>query len=418
MLGFDLYSLCPVDEAIFSELIISIDRFYYYFLIFTDWYFSIDYIFDNNTNSWQILNDNFSYKYWLLYNLYWFDLKNYLYYNLFLDYLDQFYLLNYFVHFNFVFFSQEWFFIHMYCEELYFSTEFLNLMIKNFIFYANFLNINLSIVEGHYIVFQSIFDFLFFFFFLILLLLVGITCYHNIFLEDNSVDHDYINCMLVILSEKELNSFDDMSNLIFILLFFFGWFLYFYSLNHIIFFYDISMILLFLPLLNYLLLLIPFFLLLDFSYNFVSYLRGISVSASFLIEFVFDYINLLGFLLRTFVQNVRFLIIILVCFSINELWVYYDLTQTFFFYDTQTFDDVLNLNFSYFTKFYYIVFFFFKQFIYIIYEIIHTFFVILIQLSSFLIMTFWLFSFLYTYFSISIHEQYFEQYRLKKFFNK
>lgn len=148
------------------------------------------------------------------------------------------------------------------------------------------------------------------------------------------------------------------------------------------------MLFLFLPLFNYSLMLIPLFIIMDFSYNFISYLRGISVSSSFLIEFIFDYITLLGFLLRTFVQNVRFLIIILVCYSINELWLFYDMSQTFFFYDDQSFNDILNLNFSFFLKLYYILFFLLKQCIYLIYEIIHTFFVIVIQISSFLIMIF------------------------------
>lgn len=168
------------------------------------------------------------------------------------------------------------------------------------------------------------------------------------------------------------------------------------------------------PLMCYSLILIPFYLLIDFSYNFISYLRGVSVSTSVAVEFIFDYINFFGFILRTYVQNVRFILIILVFFSINELWFYFDTVPTFFGFNKPNINNIFDEYSSYNSYIYLIIFFIFKVIIYFIYEIIHTFTIIVIQLSSFLIMIFWLFSFLYTYFSILIHENFFEKLKEEK----
>jgi len=111
--------------------------------------------------------------------------------------------------------------------------------------------------------------------------------YKNIFQQENSTDQLYTLSTLFLISEKELNSFDDFSNLFFIFLFLFGWFCYIFIYLIGIIKYIITCLFLFMPTFNYSLLFVPLSLLNDFSYNFINYLRGIAVSSSFIIELFF-----------------------------------------------------------------------------------------------------------------------------------
>lgn len=381
---------------------------------YIEWVQFIGYHFDFNTNTWYSLNNNVNSKVILFFFLQKSTelISFYSYY--FLDFINFKYLLSSLTYFIGKWTSLEAMLISLDTTEIYMSSAFLRFYVDNVVLGLNMIFNYDSKNPEFYVIFIQFLDYCILVYFLAIFLLFLISCYQNIFSETYSIDLNYLFPSISILAEKEVNCLDDLFNFLIIFFFLFGWFFYLTGFFNNIYLAEIKFLVIIIPFFCYSLILIPFFLLIDFSYNFVSYLRGISVSASLAVEFIFDYINFLGFVLRTYVQNVRFILILLVCFSINELWLFFDLTPTIFSLNKPTFDEVFDQYSTYNSYTYVVIFFFLKNILYFLYEIVHTFIIIVIQLSSFLIMIFWLFSFLYTYFSILLHENFFEKLREEK----
>ena len=247
-----------------------------------------------------------------------------------------------------------------------------------------------------------------------LVMAFGFYCsyYYDTFGE-SFLDIDYLCATSIILAEKELGSVEDFLEILFILIFLFGWFFYTYGWSFFMYCCEILLVLLFIPLLSYSLLFVPACLIFDLSIMFVNYLRGVSTTSLFFVETIFDYIAIFAFLLRTFVQNVRYAIMLFVCYGVYEIasftqmpyWVY-SYWQNPHLIETALRCKENEQNYSLFI-------FCINVIVNSLYELAHAFFVLTVQFVSFLVMVFWLFSFLYTYFTSELLEQFFCPIRLK-----
>ena len=236
--------------------------------------------------------------------------------------------------------------------------------------------------------------------------------YHDTYGE-SFLDFDYLISTSLILSEKELSAIDDIINVLSIVGFLFGWFFYTYGWSLFIGLNELALVLLFLPLLWYTLFFIPLCLLFDFSFIFINYLRGVSTTPSFLVEALFDYVSGFAFFLRTFVQNVRFAIMLFVCYGLQEIVSFTRLPEGMYSFSHNTNIIEAAARCKPYQQNYALIIFTIDFVITSLYELAHTFFVLGVQFTSFLVMVFWLFSFLYTCFTSEIMEQFFEDVRLR-----
>lgn len=267
-----------------------------------------------------------------------------------------------------------------------------------------------AIIADGVLIYHSFVDYLLFLSFLLAVWALAWNIKSMFYIETYSY-FDYSIAFSYIVAEKELGSLDDYINLTSSLFFFFGWFTFVNGIVSSVFAVEVGLFLLFLPLFVFSLILMPLSLLLDYGCSFINYLRGTASTSSFTIEFLFDYVTLFAFLMRNFVQNVRFLIILLISYELNELFVYIDLPSHYDYCLSKASHlkiRVKGLKSTGFESFLAVMMF--KTF-YFLYELVHAFFIIVVQTSSFLIMVFWLFSFLYTYFHSETQETYFSVFR-------
>ena len=241
---------------------------------------------------------------------------------------------------------------------------------------------------------------------------------HIYILESTGLyNNDYFFSTVFIFSEKELGSIEDFLNCALFFFFVFGWYFYNFGLSlHDCFsvsFYLFSL----LPVVYYCFFFIPVNLLTDFSVAFTAYLRGSAPSPFLLGECLFDSINSFAFFLRTFVQNVRFLIILFACHGVNEVITLHGFNSEIFIEQTVSWRHNFLTTYSLQQVESYLFFKLLNDLIYAVYELAHTMFILIIQFSAFLAMVFWLFSFLYTFFSTELLEHFLEIIRIL-FFRK
>ena len=152
------------------------------------------------------------------------------------------------------------------------------------------------------------------------------------------------------------------------------------------------------------------------------YLRGGSKYSNNLIEVLFDYIGCIVFFTRLIAQWVRIILVLISFFSLSHVIVEFQITN-----QAIIGNDVLTGNnygmFSNRSLTYYLLVVFPGKFLHLIYEVLHTISLIISQFISFFSVVFWLFLFLYTFFIIEKHEDYFSRKReekiikLKKIYN-
>jgi len=174
-------------------------------------------------------------------------------------------------------------------------------------------------------------------------------------------------------------------------------------------------IFLFLPLLMYILFLIPVYLLFDYGMHFLTYLRGAGSTSSLVMEFIYDCIAFLAFFIRLSVQNVRLLLITLTFFSLYEFVLFF-VNLNWFNSNFEQLDKLIVASNGMQTSYYYFLYVI-NKLVYWIYELLHTFFVTIAQFVAFFAMVFWLFLFLYTMFVVEEFEKYLDDKR-KKFNNQ
>lgn len=177
------------------------------------------------------------------------------------------------------------------------------------------------------------------------------------------------------------------------------------------------------PLLFYIVLLVPTFLLFDFGVYFSAYLRGGSSTPSFAMELLYDYIAIAAFYVRLIVQGVRLLLMAFVYGSLNEFILNMQLNLFLAPMQELIFEEYYATGVFFKTTSYYLLIKLPAIFIYWLYEFFHTVFVLSVQFIAFFAMVFWLFMFLYTMFYYEPQENYFSERRfirenIKKKFTK
>jgi len=252
-------------------------------------------------------------------------------------------------------------------------------------------NNNIYIFYEYYIIYIYIYYYFFIFLFLFIYLYIYLFSTINSF----SINLFFLNMLTEI--EKELNSIDDLIYIIFIFFSFFSYSFFFYSL---LFFINYSNIVLFFFIYNIqlVLILIPTFLLYDYGFYFIIYIRGSTSSSIFLYENILDYINIIAYCLRVIIQLVRLVVILVTFFTFSELYLEY----YYYFYNIY-----ICKSFNHSQSSYSLIIFFLILVGHWLFEFVHLIFIFILQTVAFNVMILWLFQFLFTLFFFEILENFF-----------
>ena len=258
-------------------------------------------------------------------------------------------------------------------------------------------------------------DLMFIFYSILILIIFYFTYYNSSFKENSVIDSDFLSSWILVESEKEIGSLDDMILAILIIIYFFGWFFYTYVWGYLGQSPELIMTFYLVPFLFFLIVGMPTLLILDFGSCFLVFIRGVGASQLFLAELMYDYINFGAFYVRLFVQLVRIALmfstfvamhdVILFNHNLNNSAIlgFEHLWECFFYVKTS------------FNAFFYISCDILpKIFIRIFFEIAHTLAVCSIQFGAFFAIVFWFFLFLYTFFCGSKLEFYFSDKRIMR----
>lgn len=143
---------------------------------------------------------------------------------------------------------------------------------------------------------------IFFIFFTTIFLILFFSFYSNQNNEENIIDFDYLNTNILVESEKEITSIDDILILIIPILYIFG---FYFNINSIFLNISYSNFLLIYSSLFILFIFIlgmPTLLLFDLGIYFLVYLKGVGKSHNCFFEVVYDYIACVVFYTRIFAQ--------------------------------------------------------------------------------------------------------------------
>lgn len=363
------------------------------------------------TNSYlNFLDDNFNYFFFFFWQKSFFIQSKQLFFAVFLDMFLKLFLFK-------INYSENWFsfFFVLYPELLFlksYTLEYYNEFFTNqrFSFYSinskesYFININLLVQLILLLLIISIFIVIYFSF------------YTSAVKEESFIDSDYLNNSSLVEAEKEISSLDDIILIITVLVYIFGWYFFIHCYSILSFSVELSLVFYLLPIMYFIIIGIPTFLMLDFGIFFLVYLRGISKSSFLSVELIYDYLAVLIFYTRIIVQGIRLVLMLFTYLSMQELVMFLTFNQSIllgydFFLENFNYISLSLDSFSYF-----LLFSFTGYFIYWVYEIMHTYFVVSIQILAFFSIVFWLFLFLYTFFVIEKQENYFSEKRKKKKF--
>ena len=250
-------------------------------------------------------------------------------------------------------------------------------------------------------------DLLFFFFFLTLMILIFVSFYSK---PSSSylVDASFLSTSSLIESEKEIGSFDDILLSLLIIVYVFGWFFYIHIWTILGSYPELILFIYLLPILAYLIFGVPTVLLIDFGIYFLMFIRGCASSTSIIVELMYDYINFGAFYVRLSVQWVRLLIMYLTFIVMHDTIFFCNIQVTFFIglfdYMFETsyllINSIKTITYSFLSSFY-------TTFFRLLFELAHTLFVCTAQFLAFFAISFWFFSFLYTFFTLIKFENHF-----------
>lgn len=248
--------------------------------------------------------------------------------------------------------------------------------------------------------------------FLIFVLFVSVlfNFYGNPNTEENTIDSDYLSASGTVEAEKEITSIDDYLGLIFVIAYVFGIFFYIHAWTSIISqsalimsYYSIFIMFVFV-------LGMPTLILYDLGIFFLAYLKGAGRNPNSLVEVVFDYIACVVFYTRIIAQWVRIVLMLITFISLSHYVAEFEITNNALIGSENQTDGMNELN-SNFSMTYYILTVLPGKLLYWIYEILHTLFLVSSQFIAFFAIVFWLFLFLYTFFIIEKHEDFFSKKR-------
>lgn len=209
------------------------------------------------------------------------------------------------------------------------------------------------------------------------------------------------------LGEQEYGSYDDYKFFLFLLVQVLAWYCWVFFIGYTFFLQSESKLLLMTLSVMVTILTIPVRLLWDFGLAFGMYVRGAASSSNLIAEAFFDVIGVIIIFARFIVQNIRFLLVFVAFFELFE-WTF---SSTETSYALQLNLDIAN-NFDFFTNFeakniYIFVILWTKVFLVYVYHLLHLIIVSFMQIGVYLMVSFWLFFFLYTSFFKLTTDSYF-----------
>lgn len=237
--------------------------------------------------------------------------------------------------------------------------------------------------------------------------------YGNSNTEESTIDSDYLIANTTVEAEKEITSIDDYLGLLFIIAYVFG--IYFYMgawtniSNHsslLLSYYSVAILFFFI-------LGMPTLVLYDLGIFFLTYLRGAGKSSNIISETIFDYVACIIFYSRILAQWVRVILMFVTFMSLSHFVSEFGLTNNLFIMNEDQTNGINELNTN-FSSTYYILSVFPAKLIHWLYELIHTLFLVTSQFIAFIAIVFWLFLFLYTFFIIEKHENFFSKKRIER----
>ena len=234
--------------------------------------------------------------------------------------------------------------------------------------------------------------------------------YGNPNTEENTIDSDYLSASGTVEAEKEITSIDDYLGLVFVIAYVFGIFFYIHAWTSIISqsalimsYYSIFMMFVFV-------LGMPTLILYDLGIFFLAYLKGAGKSPSSSVEVIFDYIACVVFYTRILAQWVRIVLMLITFISLSHYVAEFEITNNVLIGNENQSEGMNELS-SNFSMTYYILTVLPGKLLYWMYEILHTLFLVSSQFIAFFAIVFWLFLFLYTFFIIEKHEDFFSKKR-------
>lgn len=209
------------------------------------------------------------------------------------------------------------------------------------------------------------------------------------------------------LGEQEYGSYDDFKFFLFLLVQILAWYCWVFFIGYTFFLQSQSTLLLMTLSIMITILTIPVRLLWDFGLAFAMYARGAASSSNLVAEAFFDIIGVIIIFTRFIVQNIRFLMVFVAFFELFE-WTF---SSTDTSYVLQFHLDMCS-NLDFFTaleskNLYFYIITWIKTLLVYLYHLLHLVIVSFMQIGVYLMVSFWLFFFLYTSFFKMTTDSYF-----------
>jgi hypothetical protein len=211
--------------------------------------------------------------------------------------------------------------------------------------------------------------------------------------------------MISDLGEQEYGSYDDFKFFLFFLVQLFVWYCWIIFLGYTFSLASNSFLNVLTAIIMITILLIPVKLLWDFGLAFAVYIRGAANSANLVVESVFDLLGVIIIFTRFIVQNIRFLLVFVAFFELFE-WAAMSFNLIYFFNlpNSSIFSvELLSHPSTIFTLLINAL----KVVSVYLYHLIHLIIISFMQIGVYLMVSFWLFFFLYTSFFKVILDNYF-----------
>lgn len=209
------------------------------------------------------------------------------------------------------------------------------------------------------------------------------------------------------LGEQEYGSYDDFKFFLFLLVQMLVWFCWVFFIGYTFSLQSESKLMLLTFSVMITILTIPVRLLWDFGLAFGMYVRGAASSTNLIVEAFFDLIGVIIIFTRFVVQNIRFLMVFVAFFELFE-WTCGSVETAYILqFNLNIYNDMsFFTNLSAKSLFVYIICSLKISFIYL-YHLLHLIIVSFMQIGVYLMVSFWLFFFLYTSFFRVTTESYF-----------
>lgn len=213
--------------------------------------------------------------------------------------------------------------------------------------------------------------------------------------------------MLSDLGEQEYGSYDDFKFFLFFLVQMFMWYCWVLFIGYTFSVQSESKLMLLTISVMITILTIPVRLFWDFGLAFGMYIRGAASSSNLIVEAFFDVIGAIIIFARFIVQNIRFVLVFVAFFELFE-WVATTFETNYFIQACTPFGS-LDSNITLIeTKAIFVVLInFFKVIFIYLYHLLHLIIVSFMQIGVYLMVSFWLFFFLYTSFFKTVIDNYF-----------